>query len=611
MRGEVIVVVGLGLATLAACDRQKCGERDDGPVVRLDVALETCNSAPVARIAGPTEIAKGMVVELDANTSSDREGDPLTYAWTLEAQPPTSRATLEESAEARVSWTPDVSGLYRILLDVSDGELNAVPAVRVVDVSNAPPEADAGPDVAAEVGERVTLDASGSEDANGDALVFSWSVVQAPDGSVAGLTDAMRDVASFVPDVRGYYTLRVAVSDGDGGESADEVEVAVSVAVQPVATITSTTTLVRPGDSITLDGTSSTVAAALPLSFDWSIIERPNASSTRIFESQQPIVTLVPDVVGRYTVQLTVDDGLLSHTTTTDIVASITVEGPSVFDPAQVYMLLKPIGGSLDAVVPFGDLDAYAYGFLPFPEAQIRVSDGAVLYVSSDGVRRFVADPVDVPNAGPSIFPEEPEANDPVIVDGAICSSRVFSMVIDPMTEDVFVRCGEDTQYRDSTGLPTYFDCGLQAAIDDAGAVFCDGGLDPDRLILPDGTEIEVQGIPGTNRAALRRRPGGGFWVVRLEMLVPTLYSVSATTGETRREFAYGAPPTDYTPVLTLNQGWIDEQGGFYAPVRDVSDPDEFGIAYFPPDGHPSTMRYLQDPSRFDVALLPTLLGAK
>ena len=98
------------------------------------------------------------------------------------------------------------------------------------DASDHRPVADAGDDQRAEQDSTVTLDGSGSSDPDGSSLTWLWSFDSVPAGSSltdSDLTDATSASASFVPDVRGSFTLALVVDDGSASSAADTVSVQV------------------------------------------------------------------------------------------------------------------------------------------------------------------------------------------------------------------------------------------------------------------------------------------------------------------------------------------------------------------------------------------------
>ena len=55
------------------------------------------------------------------NSSTDANGQPLSYTWTITKQPATNLATLSDPHAARPTFTPGVTGNYTFSLQVSDG----------------------------------------------------------------------------------------------------------------------------------------------------------------------------------------------------------------------------------------------------------------------------------------------------------------------------------------------------------------------------------------------------------------------------------------------------------------------------------------------------------
>jgi hypothetical protein len=105
------------------------------------------------------------------------------------------------------------------VLVVNDGSLSSsnsaltgvqAAAARV----NSAPLASASAIAIAVIGSPVTLDGSGSSDANGDTLTYSWAIASKPDGSNAVLSSATVVRPTFTPDIAGDYSFTLRTNDG-------------------------------------------------------------------------------------------------------------------------------------------------------------------------------------------------------------------------------------------------------------------------------------------------------------------------------------------------------------------------------------------------------------
>jgi hypothetical protein len=62
---------------------------------------------------------------LDASASSDANGDPLSYLWSLTSKPAGSAAALSSSNSLNSSFVADIAGTYLATLRVNDGSLSS------------------------------------------------------------------------------------------------------------------------------------------------------------------------------------------------------------------------------------------------------------------------------------------------------------------------------------------------------------------------------------------------------------------------------------------------------------------------------------------------------
>ena len=177
------------------------------------ITATTANVPPIAN-AGPDQaVIPGSLVELDGSGSSDANNDPLTYRWSFVSIPEGSTSTLSSTTDPQPTFTVDDSGIYEIQLVVNDGTADSN-VDGVVITANTAPIADAGPDQNITAEETVDLDGSGSTDADGDNLTYSWSFISMPTGSSATLSDSSAVTVDFTADIVGDYEIQLIVSDG-------------------------------------------------------------------------------------------------------------------------------------------------------------------------------------------------------------------------------------------------------------------------------------------------------------------------------------------------------------------------------------------------------------
>jgi cytochrome c553 len=218
------------------------GTADSAPDT-VTIIAASANSAPTADAGTQQNVATGSVIALDGSGSQDADNDPLSYLWTMVSRPAGSSAALSDATLANPSFSADVDGTYVIELVVNDGSVDSLPATVsiVASTANSAPIANAGPDQSVSAGTTVSLDGSNSQDADGDALNYAWTLVSKPAGSATVLPDsATTEMVFITPDVAGTYVVQLVVNDGTVDSTPDAVTITVTAAAPDGAALFST-----------------------------------------------------------------------------------------------------------------------------------------------------------------------------------------------------------------------------------------------------------------------------------------------------------------------------------------------------------------------------------
>lgn len=322
------------------------GSLDSAPAT---VTITTHNSRPMAN-AGPDQtVTVGTTVQLDGSASSDVDGDPLTYRWSLSSIPPRSTAVLSDPTRVNPTFVVDQPSTYVAQLLVNDGQVDSAPATVRLSTQNSRPVADAGPDQTVFHRDTVFLDGSASSDADGDPLTYTWSLLTRPEGSAAvlvapGSTEEPPIAADTVPwrtsvaDLPGTYVAQLIVHDGLSASAPDTVVITADNRA-PVAQVGADQTVVV-GTAVQLDGGLSSDPDGDPLTYAWTWLARPTGSSTTLTGATTSAPRFVPGRSGVYRVQLVVHDGFVASP---PAVVTITAE-PAPLDVAQLTVTMSPTG---------------------------------------------------------------------------------------------------------------------------------------------------------------------------------------------------------------------------------------------------------------------------
>ncbi len=195
-------------------------------------------------------------VFLVGDSSSDPDGDSLTYTWIIASRPTDSRVHVYEIGDS-ISFKPDMAGIYRITLWTHNnrkmtGDTVIITSVAVGDsYTIQKPTADVGVNQKLYIGDSFILSGDSSYDPEGGSLSYHWRFVSVPSASTLGdsadIDEYLTSYASFIPDEVGEYKVRLRVANT--GDSDTKVLTAIV------------------GDSVTFAGDSYAHSEEEPLKY--------------------------------------------------------------------------------------------------------------------------------------------------------------------------------------------------------------------------------------------------------------------------------------------------------------------------------------------------------
>ena len=297
-------------------------------------------AAPVTANAGPNQtVAVGSLVTLNGSASTNQSGvGTLSYNWVFASVPAGSKAVISQSTSVMPTFTADVFGSYVVTLTVSNGRATSSANVTIT-TGDIAPVANAGPNQTVAVGSTAVLNGSGSTDVNGKTLTYAWTLLSKPALSNATLSGADTVSPSFVVD----FPAVPMAPPGTEGNRAYVVQLVVNdgVLTSNPSTVTITTTYTPPvanagpnqavsaGSLVQLDGSGSTDADGVLLTYNWLILSLPTGSSAALSGPTTVNPTFMADLSGIYVIQLMVNDGIGSSPPVTVTISTETLVAPT------------------------------------------------------------------------------------------------------------------------------------------------------------------------------------------------------------------------------------------------------------------------------------------
>lgn len=207
-----------------------------------------------------TPVTINKVVLYDRPNTSDRvTGGQLTFssgaAVSVGSLNNTGTATtVTFSARTVTSLRFTINSVSSLTENVGLAEIEVWGSTSTTPANRAP-VANAGADASAFTGTPVTLDGSGSTDADGDGLTYNWT----PPSGIT-LTNPTTAKPSFTPTAAGQYTFTLVVNDGKVNSAADTVVVTVSTPGSTSINVARTATATASSQNTT---TGQTAAKAI------------------------------------------------------------------------------------------------------------------------------------------------------------------------------------------------------------------------------------------------------------------------------------------------------------------------------------------------------------
>lgn len=333
------------------------------------------NLPPVARASSLAPAVKvGRQVVLSGASSSDPDlGDLIKYQWAIVSRPTGSTAELDDRTSVTPSFVADRAGLFVVGLTVQDAQQapsNLATVVIEATNNNGAPVARTATVQPVAVGGLAVLDGSASNDPDDDRISYEWRILAKPQGSSGTLALVAGNTVrpTLTPDVEGDYLVQLVVSDGSlRSESSITRVTAVRPVINrpPLAVVQANSTSLLVGATAVIDGSASSDPESGALTYIWSLISAPPATSTNgatsttgsggasaaatgsspLQSSNANRATLIANTAGTYVVGLRVRDplGLESELATVTVSAGVAARPVAVISVPMTASLNRPL----------------------------------------------------------------------------------------------------------------------------------------------------------------------------------------------------------------------------------------------------------------------------
>ncbi|MCT4682273.1 MAG: PKD domain-containing protein, partial [Roseicyclus sp.] len=240
---------------------------------------------------------------------------------------------------------------YRYELALSGATDTVLINTRTQVAVNTAPVADAGPSQTVAPGAAVSLDGSGSGDADGDPLTYAWS--QTGGTAVTGFPSTQQDPSFIAPDAVGMLIFSLTVNDGQTNSSLSSVAVTTDASRnQPPVAEAGPDQTVASGAPVSLTAAGSRdVEPGQSLTYSWTKTAGPDITLTGATSATPSFLapTLAagaPNAV--ITLQVTVSDGYATAMDTVTITVTAPPNRPPVADAGADRSVASAASVTLD-----------------------------------------------------------------------------------------------------------------------------------------------------------------------------------------------------------------------------------------------------------------------
>ncbi|TVZ39889.1 putative repeat protein (TIGR01451 family) [Alteromonadaceae bacterium 2753L.S.0a.02] len=202
-----------------------------------------------------------------------------------------------------------------------------------------------------------------SRDPDGDPLDYQWSLNSKPALSTSSLSADSGLSVTLLADLAGNYVVQLIARDDLGASASTSLVIAVDADPKPTANAGPDQAALL-GDSICLDGSSSSDPQNQSLSFLWSFTSAPAGSAAALDDLSSETPCFVVDVIGTYMVQLIVNDGLQNSEPDT---VSITDNTPPVAEAGDSIEAFLGAPVSLDGTASSEDIVSFSWSVINQP----------------------------------------------------------------------------------------------------------------------------------------------------------------------------------------------------------------------------------------------------